>query len=129
MKYLRPLLAPILLATLMSGAALAQAPAPATFELLLREAIEAAPGQELSVNKLTVAPGYVATSHSHPGETFVFILEGRILNQVGDEEPKVYEPGQFFFEHANAVHARFENLDPEKPAVVLIYGIRPAGSN
>ena len=109
----------------------AQAPAQPALEreALLREAIAAAPGQDLSVTKLTVPPGYKSASHSHPGETFVYVLEGRILNQIGDEEPKIYEAGQFFFEHANANHAQFENLDTEKPATVLIYGIRPEGSN
>jgi quercetin dioxygenase-like cupin family protein len=98
-------------------------------ESVLREAIEAAPGQDMSISKLTVPPGYVSTTHSHPGETFAYVLSGRILNQVDDEEPRVVEAGQFFFEHANARHVRFENPDMENPAVVLIYGIRPEGSN
>jgi quercetin dioxygenase-like cupin family protein len=98
-------------------------------EPLQRAAIEAAPGHELNVSRLEVPPGYVSASHSHAGETFVYILSGRILNQIGDEEPKVYEAGQFFFEHANANHARFENPDAQVPAVVLIYGIRPVTAN
>jgi quercetin dioxygenase-like cupin family protein len=102
-------------------------PPQASTEPLMREAIEAAPGQTLSVSRLTVDPGYSAASHSHPGETFVYVLEGKILNQIGDEEPKTYEAGQFFFEHANATHAQFVNPDKEKPATVLIYGIRPEG--
>jgi quercetin dioxygenase-like cupin family protein len=128
MKSIRTLLSPVMLCG--SAAVFAQdaTQPPPNVEALLSEAIEAAPGQTLSVSKLTVAPGYVAASHSHPGETFVYVLEGRILNQVDDEEPKIYEPGQFFFEHANANHAQFVNLDKEKPATVLIYGIRPEGA-
>ena len=126
MKNLRSILALTVLATFIAGAhaQAAEQPAP-TNEPLLREAIESAPGMMLQVGKLTVAPGYSAASHSHPGETFVYVLEGRILNQIGDEEPKTYEAGDFFFEHANAKHAQFVNIDKEKPATVLIYGIRP----
>jgi quercetin dioxygenase-like cupin family protein len=70
-------------------------------------------------------PGARTDSHSHVGETFAYIESGRILNQIGDEEARIYEAGDFFFEPANANHARFENPDPAVPAVVIIYGIRP----
>jgi quercetin dioxygenase-like cupin family protein len=112
---------------------LAQAPVPAppqsTMESLVRAAIESAPGMELVVTRRTVPPGYKATSHSHPGETFVYIVSGRVLNQIGDEKPKIYEAGDFFFEKAKATHARFENLSPDNPVVFIVYGIRPAGTN
>lgn len=131
MQYVRHAIAcKLFIAMLNAQFAIAQSTSPPpTIEPLLREAIEAAPGLDLSVSTLTVVPGFVSNSHSHPGETFVYVLEGRILNQIGSEEPKVYEAGDFFFEHANATHARFENLDTEKRAVVLIFGIRPEGEN
>jgi quercetin dioxygenase-like cupin family protein len=133
MKIVRSMFAHAVLVILFVASPLAwsqpAAQPPVSREALLREAIEAAPGQDISVSKLTVPPGYAATSHSHPGETFVYVLEGRILNQIGDQEPKIYEAGQFFFEHANATHAQLENLDREKSATVLIYGIRPVGAN
>ena len=127
MNAIRPLLVPVLFCCSAAVCAQDVAQPQATSEPLLREAIAAAPGHILSVGKLTVEPGYSAASHSHPGETFVYVLEGRILNQIGDEEPKIYEAGQYFFEHANATHAQFVNPDKEKSAVVLIYGIRPEG--
>jgi quercetin dioxygenase-like cupin family protein len=126
MNAIRTLLVPVLFCCSAAVSAQDSSQPKATSEPLLREAIEAAPGQTLTVGKLTVEPGYSAASHSHPGETFVYVLEGRILNQIGDEEPKTYEAGQYFFEHANATHAQFVNPDKEKAAVVLIYGIRPA---
>lgn len=126
MNAIRTLLVPALFCCSAAVSAQDAAQPKATSEPLLREAIEAAPGQTLTVGRLTVEPGYSAASHSHPGETFVYVLEGRILNQIGDEAPKTYEAGQYFFEHANATHAQFVNPDKEKSAVVLIYGIRPA---
>jgi quercetin dioxygenase-like cupin family protein len=129
MKFIRALLVPSMLCCSATGAAQEATQPPPTVEPLVREAIEAAPGHSISARKLTVAPGYVTASHSHAGETFVYILEGRILNQIGDEEPKIYGPGQFFFEHANAHHAQFVNLDKDKPATVLIVGIGPDAGN
>lgn len=130
-QHLRSVAVPALCAALSCWTCVvwAQAPAqpPAQLESLLRAPIESAPGMELSVTKATVPPGYKANSHSHPGETFVYILSGRVLNQVDDQEPKTYEAGDFFFEHANATHARFENLSADEPVVFLIYGIRPKG--
>jgi quercetin dioxygenase-like cupin family protein len=132
MKHLRSIVLSALCAALScwTGAAWAQAPAQpqSQMEPLLRAAIESAPGMELTVTKATVPPGYKANSHSHPGETFVYIVSGRVLNQVGDEEPKTYEAGDFFFETANATHARFENLSADEPVVFIIYGIRPEGA-
>jgi quercetin dioxygenase-like cupin family protein len=131
MKYLRSIVVPAFCATLLCGISVGWAAdqPQAQFESLLRAAIESAPGMELSVTRLTVEPGYKANRHSHPGETFVYVVSGTLLNQIGDEEPQTYEAGDFFFEQANATHARFENLDTQKPVVVIIYGIRPKGAN
>ena len=101
----------------------------AKFDALMREALSTAEGLDMTATRLEVEPGYKAQSHSHPGETFVYVVSGRILNQIDDGEPTVYEAGDFFYEHANATHAQFVNEDPEKSAVVIIVGIRPKGQN
>lgn len=82
-------------------------------------------GRQVTVFRTELAPGYKASSHRHPGETFVYILSGRIISQLEDEEPRVYEAGDFFFEPAGALHSRFENGDPKNPAVYIVFGIRP----
>jgi quercetin dioxygenase-like cupin family protein len=101
----------------------------AKFDLLMREPLSSVEGLDITVTRLEVEPGYTSASHRHPGETFVYIVSGRVLNQIDDEEPKVYEGGDFFFEPANALHAQFVNIDRENSAVVIIVGIRPPGAN
>ena len=98
-------------------------------DILIAEALSGVEGKQGNLTRLEVPPGYKAATHSHPGETFVYVLSGRLLNQIGDAEPVIYEAGEFFFEEANAVHAQFENLDKENPAVFIIFGIRPLEGN
>lgn len=130
MKLLRHAVIPMFTAGLLCCMASVQAQQPqAQFDLLMRQALTSAAGKDLTVTRLEVEPGYSANSHSHPGETFVFVLSGRILNQVDDQEPQFYEAGDFFFEPANSRHAQFVNQDPVSNAVVLIVGIRPTGEN
>jgi quercetin dioxygenase-like cupin family protein len=95
----------------------------------MSEVISSVEGKQVNVTRIEIPPGYKTPSHSHPGESFVYILSGRIRNQIGDAEPVVYEAGGFFFEEANAIHAQFENLDTENPAVFLVFGIRPTAGN
>lgn len=98
-------------------------------ELLMSELISSMEGMRVTVFRTEVPPGYVGRSHRHPGETFVFVLSGRLLNQIEDEEPRIYEAGEFFFEPADALHARFENPDSDRPAVYIVFGIRPVAQD
>ena len=96
-------------------------------ELLMRERISSVEGMQVTVFRTELPPGYKAPSHRHPGETFVYVLSGRVINQIEDEKPRVYTAGEFFLEPAGALHTRFENADPEQPAIYVVFGIRPAG--
>lgn len=125
MKNIRATFIHTLLSITLCTAPATYAQSEADIQLLMQEKLSFAEGKTATVTRLEAPPGYKAASHSHPGETFVYVESGRILNQVNDEEPKVYEAGDYFFEPANATHARFENTDPENSAVVIIFGIRP----
>ena len=129
MRNVRPaLFATVLLQSLFAhSAVLAQPDVQA--ELLMSGLISSIEGMQVTVFRTEMPPGYVGVSHRHPGETFVYVLSGRVLNQIGDEEPKVFEAGEFFFEPANALHARFENPDPNRPAVYIVFGIRPVAQD
>lgn len=94
-------------------------------ELLMSELISSMEGMRVTIFRTEIPPGYIGVSHRHPGETFVYVLSGRVLNQIDEEEPKIYQAGEFFFEPANALHARFENPDTDSPAVYIVFGIRP----
>lgn len=118
----------VFIAGLFSWSTAAYSQSEIQAQLLLKELISSAEGQQITVFRTELPPGYDEThSHRHPGETFVYILSGRILNQMEHEEPRIYEAGEYFFEPAGALHSRFENADPDNPAVYIVFGIRPTG--
>jgi quercetin dioxygenase-like cupin family protein len=52
-------------------------PAPSMREVL-RGSIAAAPGHELVVGDLVLAPGAAVPRHFHPGEEFLYVLSGEV---------------------------------------------------
>lgn len=78
-------LAALLLATSMASAAVAQDASPAasptgavgvTTQLMGSGQPSAAPGLELSLRRITLAPGGHVPPHSHPGALVIFVEEG-----------------------------------------------------
>jgi quercetin dioxygenase-like cupin family protein len=119
-----------LLIAIAAVCTMAHAQSEVQAELLMRELIpSAAEGKQVTLFRTVLPPGYKGVSHRHPGETFVYILSGRVINQIEDEKPKEFRAGDFFFEPAGALHARFENPDQEQPAVYIVFGIRPTSEN
>lgn len=117
-----------LIASLLSWVPAVYAQSAVKAELLMKEPVSSIEGKLVTVFRTEFPPGYnEVKSHRHPGESFVYVLSGRIINQMEDEEPRLYQAGDFFFEPAGALHQRFENADPDKPAVYIIFGIRPVG--
>ena len=95
----------------------------------MRELIASVEGRQVTVYRTTLPPGYKGVSHRHPGETFVYVLSGRVVNQIEGEEPRELGAGEFFFEPDGVLHARFENPDQERTAVYIVFAIRPTSEN
>ena len=74
-----------------------------------------------SVTAVEVAygPGEGSTSHSHPGITIVYVLEGEVRSQVGDQPERTYTVGEMFFENPGERHGVSRNASDTKSARLL----------
>ena len=69
--------------------------------------------------EVAYGPGERSASHSHPGITIVYVLEGEIRSKVGDGPEQTYTVGQMFIEYPDQVHAVSGNASDSKPAKLL----------
>lgn len=69
--------------------------------------------------EVAYGPGERSPSHSHPGITIVYVLEGEIRSQVGDQPERTYAVGEMFFENPGERHGVSGNASDTKPARLL----------
>lgn len=100
---------------------------PVGVDDLLREPLAQMPQPEVTMLTLTISPGAISHAHRHTGPVFAYILEGSIQNQVEPEPPKIYRPGDFFYEPPMHVHRQLKNLSATKEARILIVQIGEKG--
>jgi quercetin dioxygenase-like cupin family protein len=99
----------ILAATVLIVAAglalhLAQAQQPGTRRTDLQRHDLSAPGREVIQVRVDFDPGYIAPSHTHPGEEVIYVLEGTLEYQI-DGKPITVKPGDVLFVPAGTVHS------------------------
>lgn len=94
---------------------------------LMKEPLARMPDAVVSLITLTVPPGSVSAPHRHTGPVFAYVLEGKIENQVDPDPPRIYEPGQFFYEPPMHVHRLLRNLSKTQPAKLLIFQVGEKG--
>lgn len=61
-------------------------------------------GDHTELTLVQFEAGEGGRSHSHEGEQFVFVIEGRLRFEIDDEQ-FIIEPGQAAFVPSNATHA------------------------
>jgi quercetin dioxygenase-like cupin family protein len=64
-----------------------------------------APGREVVQVRVGFDPGYASPRHTHPGEEIVYVLEGTLEYEIGDQPPVTVKPGDVLFVPAGTVHA------------------------
>lgn len=95
--------------------------APVATKILMREPLGEVTDPKMSMFFLNISGGLKATSHSHPGAVFAYLLEGDIENQVDPDPPHIYHPGGFFHEPQRHIHRFLHNLSETEPAKILIF--------
>jgi quercetin dioxygenase-like cupin family protein len=115
--------------------------APVTLEMLGSAPAADAPGMNLVLARVTLAPGAVVPAHRHPGQLVVTVESGTLAYTILDEgrslragagTPTAAEviepgaeatlgPGEWFVYEANVVH--MDRNPGDEPAVVLITGL------
>ena len=120
-------------------AASASAQAPATTAPrsggpteLFRTALPDAPGKQLVVVALTIAPkqaGQPASpGHRHPGSVYVYVTEGAARFGVEGQPVKEVKTGESFFEPPGALHNVMESASASEGAKAIAVMIVPDGA-
>jgi quercetin dioxygenase-like cupin family protein len=93
-------------------------------EQVLKEKLD---GKEAKVTmqEVTLAPGATTPPHHHPGPVVVYVLEGELESQIGDQELKVYKKGDVFYEPTGARHAVARNPSQTAPLRFLAVILSP----
>ncbi|RZS89862.1 cupin domain [Motilibacter rhizosphaerae] len=84
---------------------------PVTRELLLTAPVEPLTVDRIEVRRITMAPGTAPGAHTHNGPVVGTVLEGSVLVQVGDEEPRILRAGDPFYEPADVPVPHFDALE------------------
>ena len=95
-------------------------------ETLFEGPLAAAPGMNLMIKRFAVPPGFVGGKHYHPGQVFVYVLEGGISVEMGDDEPLNLKPGDLFQEPLGRVMLG-KNLSADDWAKFIVFQIGEAG--
>ena len=64
-----------------------------------------APGREAIQVRVDLAPGVAFGKHTHPGEEIIYVLEGQLEYQVGDQPPVTLKAGDVLFIPAETPHS------------------------
>lgn len=72
---------------------------------MLRAPITAAPELEVIISDVIIPPGAEVPQHYHPGEEFVYIIQGSAMHVEEGLEDRVVSAGESFVIAPEAVHA------------------------
>jgi quercetin dioxygenase-like cupin family protein len=98
----------------------------ATIEELERRPIPGT-GLEMRLTLITQPPGYSAALHHHPGQGFVYMLEGTAESAYGDEAIKRFVAGDHWTEPADVPHRVARNPDAQTSRRFLVFSINRPG--
>ena len=80
-------------------------------------------GWQMTATEVTIPAGAPpGRKHRHPGFVIGYVLEGQYSFAVNDQAPKVFTPGQMFFESFDApgeMHSGSANASPTQPVKFL----------
>jgi quercetin dioxygenase-like cupin family protein len=97
-----------IMAVLVVGCGLAlhvaQAQQPGVKRTDLQQHDLSIPGREVVQARVELDPGVQFPKHWHPGEEIIYVLEGTLEYQVGDNPPVTLKAGDVLFVPARTVH-------------------------
>ena len=88
-------------AVIMVGLVHSPAFAETTLKEVLNTMLEEMPNTEGKVVVVDADPGWKTPHHIHPGQLFVYVLEGGLRLEVDGESPVEYKAGEAFYEVPN----------------------------
>jgi len=111
-----------------AGADTAAAPAAAIVKELMSRDVAGASGKEIRMLTVEYLPGGASLPHRHNAQVFVYVLEGSVVMQVAGQKAVTLGPGGTFYEGPEDVHTVSANASRTKPARILVFMVRDAGT-
>lgn len=87
-----------------ADAQIADRPPPGSNEML-RARLSMAEGLEVIISDVVIPPNATVPRHYHPGEEFVYALEGSVVHVQEGQPDRIVEAGEAFVIPPEAVHA------------------------
>lgn len=117
---IKRLLATLLAAVALAGAAHAHAPEGAV-KLNFAHALPNVPGKSLVAVEVSYPPGGASAPHRHARSAFIYayVVAGAIQSQVDDGPARIYKAGESFYEVPGAHHRISRNASATQPAKLL----------
>lgn len=76
---------------------------------------------KVDVREIVFQPGQETGLHKHPCPVFGYIAEGEAILQIEGEPPQHLATGSAFYEPANTVIARFDNVSAKHTMRFICY--------
>jgi len=104
-------------------AALAHEGSEESVQPLMKQALREAPGKNVMIATVTLAPGQSAAPHLHPGSIFAYVLEGSVTSQLEGQPPHTYMQGETWYEAPRVHHLVTRNASTTQPAKLVVWAI------
>ena len=72
---------------------------------MLRAPIQAAPGLEVIISDVIIPPNASVPWHHHPGEEYVYVIEGSAIHREAGQADMVLKAGETYAIRPNAKHS------------------------
>lgn len=108
------------------GVGLTSAAAETMTTPVLNTTIEGMPNTEANIVLFDVDPGWKTDHHIHPGQLFVYMLEGTLHLEVDGKDPVDYSAGEAFYELPNLGMVG-GNLSTTERAKFIVFQFGEAG--
>ncbi len=99
----------------------AERPASIGANELLREPLTLAPGIEVIMQDVTLAPNSTIPPHYHPGQEFLYLMEGAVTHYEDGLEPIEMHAGDSHVIAERAVHAPVVGPEGGRAIIVRIH--------
>jgi quercetin dioxygenase-like cupin family protein len=90
---------------------------------LMKQPVADAPGKNVMMATVTLAPGQSAAPHLHPGSIFAYVLDGSVVSQLEGQPPRTYGKGDSWYEPPRVHHLVTRNASGTQPATLLVWAI------
>jgi hypothetical protein len=104
----------------------AEPPQPVVVPVMQKDLADM-PGKEMLMLTLSIRPELWSTSIGTM-RTFIYVLEGTIVEQVRDGKEVTLTPGQTFYEGPDDVHTVGRNASATKPAKFVVVMVKKKAS-